>query len=178
MPGAPPEPDVTRPGVGAGCDGPTMTSPPAPRFWIAAACLDEVERDRADGVLRAGGGRETRLTRLHRGDGHVRYSARVASGGRVLQQVTALGLVVDDNPFRDSQERWCRRVDHEQVAAVPVRPLLPLLGFVTDEQRWGLPFRAGLLELTAGDFGVLAGALRDAYDVPLEYSASGRSARA
>ncbi len=56
---------------------------------------------------------------------------------------------------------------------MPIRPLLPMLGFISDEQRWGLPFRRGLFEVPAGDFGVIAGALRDAATMDDVFSASG-----
>ena len=151
------------------------------RFWINTISLDHVELGVAGGFTQADHGRDTRLRRLRRGDAIAFYSPRTTVGARApLQRFTALGEVVDDEPYRvetrPDVHHWRRRLDFEQVAAVPIRPLLPLLGFVTDEQRWGLPFRRGLFEVTAGDFGVVAGALRDASRVDDAYSTSGRTA--
>ena len=157
-------------------DRPTPT-----RHWVGSISLDHVLLGVAGGFTQADHGRDTRLRRLTRGDGIVFYSPRAQlAAGKPLQQLTALGVVADDEPYRvqaaPGVHPWRRRVDFEQVRAVPIRPLLPMLGFVTDEQRWGLPFRRGLFEVTAGDFGVLAGALRDAATMDDAFSTSGRRA--
>ncbi|MEO9325727.1 EVE domain-containing protein [Nocardioides sp. C4-1] len=144
------------------------------RYWINSISLDHVLLGVEGGFTQAGHGRDTRLRRLSRGDGMVFYSPRTAlSTGRRLQQFTALGVVVDDEPYqvevREGLLHWRRRMTFEQVAPVPVRPLLPVLGFVDDEEHWGLPFRRGLFEVPAGDFNAVAGALRDgaADDAPV-----------
>jgi len=148
------------------------------RHWVNCISHDHVRAGAAGGFTQAGHGTDTRLRRLARGDAMVFYSPRESlAATRPYQHLTALGAVVDDEPWRDEETgHWRRRLDFETVRPVPIRPLLPMLGFVTDEQRWGLPFRRGLFEVTAGDFGVLAGALRDAAWVPDEYSRVGRSA--
>jgi hypothetical protein len=160
-----------------------MTAPTPTRYWVATVNLDEVLLGVEGGYAQADHGTDTRLRRLARGDGLVLYSPRAAKGAaRPLQQLTALGAVDDDEPHRveaaPGVHPWRRRVAYEEVRPVPVRPLVPMLGFVGDEQRWGLPFRGGLLEVTAGDFGVLAGALRDAATMDDAFSASGRRAEA
>jgi hypothetical protein len=137
-----------------------------PRYWISTVSLDHVLGAVAGGFTQADHGKDTRLRRLARGDGIAFYSPRTAlRTGRPLQQFTALGVVADDEPYRAGPHgHWRRRVDFEsgdRAAAVPVRPLLPVLGFVDDEERWGLPFRRGLFEVQAGDFAAIAGAMHD-----------------
>jgi hypothetical protein len=154
----------------------------APRCWVNTISLDHVLLGVAGGFTQAGHGTQTRLRQLRRGDRMVFYSPRATLGpGKPLQQLTALGVVADDEPFQVEQapdlHPWRRLVDFEEVGAVPIRPLLPLVGFIGDEQRWGMAFRRGLFEVPAGDFGVLAGAMRDAASVPVEFSTSGRTAR-
>ncbi len=144
-----------------------MTHPDPLRRWVSTASLEQVLLGVAGGFVQADGGREARLRVLRRGDPIVFYSPRLAPGSTTtVQQLTALGEVADDEPYQveggGGARPWRRRVDFEEVGRVPIRPLIAMLGFVTDEQRWGLPFRSGLLEVTAGDFGVLAGAMRDA----------------
>ena len=141
----------------------TTGTPGAARCWIACISLDHVLLGVEGGFTQADHGRDTRLRRLGRGDRVAFYSARTAlREGRRLQQFTALGVVADDEPWRAGPHgHWRRRVDFEDVAAVPVRPLLPVLGFVDDEERWGLPFRRGLFEVQAGDLAAIAGAMRD-----------------
>jgi len=148
------------------------------RHWVSTISHDHVRAGVEGGFTQADHGADTRLRRLARGDSMVFYSPRESLEARKpYQHLTALGTVVDDEPWRSEETgHWRRRLEFESVRPVPIRPLLPMLGFVTDEQRWGLPFRRGLFEVTAGDFGVLAGALRDAAWVPDEYSRSGRSA--
>lgn len=171
--------------VGGGWSDPAM-SPATPtrpdtRYWVNTISRDHVLLGVAGGFTQAGHGRDTRLRRLRRGDGIAFYSPRAEIGAaKPLQHLTALGVIADDEPYRvrlqPGSEPWRRRVEFEQVRAVPIRPLLPMLGFVTDEQRWGLPFRQGLFEVPAGDFGVIAGALRDAAGMDDAFSASGRTA--
>lgn len=136
------------------------------RYWINSISLDHVLLGVEGGFTQAGHGHDTRLRRLSRGDGMAFYSPRTAlQTGKRLQQFTALGVVVDDEPYRvevhEGLRHWRRRLEFEQVAPVPVRPLLPVLGFVDDEEHWGLPFRRGLFEVPAGDFNAVAGAMRD-----------------
>lgn len=158
-----------------------MTDPAGTRYWVNTISLDHVLGGVEGGFTQAGHGVDTRLRRLSRGDGIAFYSPRTALGeGKPLQQFTALGTIDDDEPYRveltADVHHWRRRVVFEDVAPVPIRPLLPMLGFILDEQRWGLPFRRGLFEVPAGDFGVIAGALRDAAGVDDAFSTSGRRA--
>lgn len=158
-----------------------MTDPAGTRYWVNTISLEHVLRGVEGGFTQADHGRDTRLRRLRRGDGVVFYSPRITMGeGKALQQLTALGAVDDDEPYRVELAvdfwPWRRQIAFEEVRAVPIRPLLPMLGFVDDEQKWGLPFRRGLFEVTAGDFGVMAGALRDAAGVDDTFSTSGRRA--
>lgn len=149
-----------------------MTGAPT-RFWVNTVSLEQVLLGVEGGYTQADHGADTRLRRLGRGDGIAFYSPRLAiRTGKPLQRFTALGVVADDEPYRvevrEGFRHWRRRVEFEPVAAVPVRPLLPMLGFVDDEERWGLPFRRGLFEVPAGDFACIAGAMRDAVDGPVE----------
>ena len=158
-----------------------MTDPAGTRYWVNTISLDHVLGGVAGGFTQAGHGVDTRLRRLSRGDGIAFYSPRASlAPGKPLQQFTALGVIDDDEPYRveltPDVHHWRRRVVFEDVAAVPIRPLLPMLGFVTDEQKWGLPFRRGLFEVPAGDFGAIAGALRDAATMDDAFSTSGRRA--
>lgn len=143
------------------------------RYWVSSTSLDHVLLGVEGGFTQADHGRDTRLRRLRHGDGIAFYSPRRTTGaGKPLQRFTALGVVADDEPYRvevsEGFRPWRRRVEFEPVVAVPVRPLLPMLGFVDDEERWGLPFRRGLFEVAAGDFACIAGALRDAVDGPVD----------
>ncbi|MCW2816001.1 MAG: hypothetical protein JWN84_3456 [Nocardioides sp.] len=139
------------------------------RYWVSTISLEHVLLGVEGGFTQADHGRDTRLRRLRHGDGIAFYSPRTTIGAtRPLQQFTALGVVADDEPYRvelrEGFQPWRRRVEFEPVVAVPVKPLLPVLGFILDEEHWGLPFRRGLFEVPSADFGAIAGAMRDAAD--------------
>ena len=104
------------------------------RHWVATVRHDLVRAGVAGGFTEADDGGDTRLRRLDRGDGLVLYSPREAADvRRPLQCLTALGAVADDEPHRDAGTgRWRRRVDFETVRPVPIRPLLPLLGYLRE----------------------------------------------
>ena len=138
-----------------------------PRYWINTVSLDHVLTGVEGGFTQADHGRSTRLSRLSRGDGIAFYSPRLSlAAGRPLQCLTALGTIDDDEAYQVEMgpdcHPWRRRVVFEEVGRAPIRPLLGALGFITDEKRWGFPFRRGLFEVASGDFGVVAGAMRDA----------------
>lgn len=157
-----------------------MTDQARARCWVLTMNLDEALDSRHAGAVRGGRGRDTRLRSLAQDDRVAIYSPRHEVGGRTLQHFTGLGTIVDGEPWRDDPgdgEGWWRRAAaFEEVRAVPIRPLLPMLGFYSDEQRWGIPLRSGLVEITSGDFGVVAGALRDAATMDDAFSTSGRRA--
>lgn len=137
--------------------------------WFNTVSLEHVERGVAGGFTQADHGRSTRLRRLRRGDRIAFYSPRTAMGsGATLQCFTALGTIVDDEPFQVEMSAdfhpWRRRVDFEAVGHAPIRPMLAELDLVTDEGRWGLPFRRGLFEVGEADFERAAAAMRAAAD--------------
>ena len=54
---------------------------------------------------------------------------------------------------------WRLAVTFHDVTPAPIKPLLPRLSFITDQQRWGYPFRRGLFEIDADDMAVIREAL-------------------
>jgi hypothetical protein len=50
------------------------------------------------------------------------------------------------------------------VAAAPIRPLLPALGFIRNKAHWGAAFRFGCVRVPADDFARIAAALQQAGD--------------
>ena len=138
---------------------------PEGRCWVNVVSLDHVEAGVAGGFTQADHGKPDRLRRLSRGDRIALYSpwTRVRSG-QPLQQLTALGTVVDDRPrpvdLPDGRSPWRLGVAFEDVTPADVHPLLPRLSFVTDLEHWGLAFRRGLFEVPATDMDLIAAALR------------------
>lgn len=136
-----------------------------PNHWINTISLEHVRLGVDGGFTQTDHGRPTRLRRLRRGDRLVFYSPRTAMrSGAPLQQFTAIGTIADDEPYqvtmRPDFRPWRRRVDFADVEPADVRPLLGRLSFITDQQRWGLPFRRGLFPIEPADYRVIADACR------------------
>lgn len=145
------------------------------RCWINTVSLDHVRLGVEGGFTQAGHGKGTGLRRLERGDRIAFYSPRTAyPDGESLQQLTALGTIDDDEAVQhgvrddeapsmgDAVHPWRRAVRFDaDVHAADIRPLLPELSFITDERRWGYPFRRGLFEVPCADLDVIERAMRE-----------------
>ncbi|MGI9155331.1 MAG: EVE domain-containing protein [Marmoricola sp.] len=137
------------------------------RYWVNTVSLEHVELGVAGGFTQADHGRATRLRKLAVGDGIAFYSPRTAMrSGAPLQRLTAVGTVTGKEPYQVEISThfhpWRLRVDFEKTGQADVRPILDDLGFVTDKQHWGMPFRRGLFEIPADDFAVIVEAMRAA----------------
>lgn len=84
-------------------------------------------------------------------------------GGEPLQAFTAIGRITDDEPFQVEMtpefHPWRRLVDFRPSRHAAARPLVGSLSFITDERRWGYPFRRGLFEVPAKDLEVIANSM-------------------
>jgi hypothetical protein len=134
-----------------------------PRYWIGVASRDHVLRGVAGGFAQLSHGKAAPLRRFDPGDWIVYYSPRETHpDGPPCQAFTALGRVSGELYQGDMGGGFQpSRVDVEfaGVTEAPIRPLLGRLGFIRDPARWGLPFRSGLLEVSAADFHEIARAM-------------------
>jgi hypothetical protein len=147
------------------------------KYWINTVSREHVLIGVQGGFTQADHGRETRLTRLGKGDLLVFYSPRTAfRAGEPLQCFTAIGRIADDVPYQTtvsaSFKPWRRRMVVLPSTPAPILPLLQGLEFIKDKKRWGFPFRRGLFEISAGDFARIAVAM--GADIPADASAGGR----
>ena len=120
---------------------------------------------REGGFTQADHGRATSLRRLARSDLVVFYSPRTQlRGGEPLQRFTAVARVVDEEPYQVEMtptfRPWRRRVAFLPCQEAPIRDLVAALDFIEDTRRWGFPFRRGLFEIGADDFGRIARAMK------------------
>lgn len=138
--------------------------------WINTVSRDHVELGVRGRFIQANHGRPHALRRMSRGDWVVFYSPRVSHpDGETLQAFTAIGQVVDDEPYRvDSPpdvELWRRNVDYLDGVAAPIRPLIERLGFVENKQRWGYKFRFGVFRIDDDDFDIIRTAMTGAREL-------------
>lgn len=132
-----------------------------PHYWVNTVSLDHVEAGVAGGFTQADHGSDTRLRRLHAGDGIVFYSPRTGlRSGHPLQRFTALGIVTGDAPFQVTMTAafhpWRLAVRFLPCVEVDAKPLISQLSFIPDPTRWGLVFRRGLFAIPEADYITIA----------------------
>ncbi|MFV9632774.1 EVE domain-containing protein [Mycobacterium neumannii] len=134
--------------------------------WINTVSRDHVELGVRGRFTQANHGKPTMLRRMARGDWIVFYSPRtVYPDGPPLQAFTAIGQIVDDEPYLDAStdtERWRRNVDFLDCAETPIRPLIEHLNFIEDKSRWGYKFRFGVFKIGDADLEVIRSAMTGA----------------
>lgn len=135
------------------------------RYWVNTISREHVQRGVAGGFTQADHGKNTRLKRVAKGDRIVFYSPRTEfRGGEPLQAFTAIGEIVDDEPYQAVMtpdfHPWRRRVAFSPCQEAPIEPLIERLTFIPNKTRWGFPFRRGLFEISEGDFALIARAMR------------------
>lgn len=135
------------------------------RYWVNTVSRDHVRAGVEGGFTQADHGKSTRLRRLGRKDLLVFYSPKTAfKNGETLQAFTALGEIIDDEPYQVEMtpgfHPWRREMAFSEVEEAPVRPLIARLNFIKDETKWGFPFRCGLFEIEKEDFERIAEAMQ------------------
>ena len=140
----------------------------SPHCWVAVASAEHVRRGRREGFMQVCHGKCAPLRRMRPGDRVVYYSPTVHFGGKDrLQAFTALGTVKAREPYAfDMGEGFVpfrRDVTWDQDAGeAPIAPLLDRLSFTAGRASWGYAFRFGLLQVTAEDLDLIAGAMHRA----------------
>jgi hypothetical protein len=134
------------------------------RYWINTVSRDHVHAGVRGGFTQADHGGDTRLKRLRKGDLVVFYSPRTQfTGGEPLKAFTAMGRIVDDDPFQVEIKRdfhpWRRRTAFFKTRETDIRPLIDNLSFIGNKLKWGFPFRRGLFEIPGPDFKIIAEAM-------------------
>lgn len=133
-------------------------------YWINTVSADHVQRGVAGGFTQANHGKPHMLRKMNRDDWIIFYSPKTAfEGGEPLQAFTAIGRVVDDEPFQArvsaTFQPWRRAMEFLPCTATPIRPLLEQLDFIADPQRWGYKFRFGVFRIEEHDFELIRSAM-------------------
>lgn len=134
------------------------------RYWIGVASRDHVGRGLAGGFAQLCHGKAGALARMQPGDGLVYYSPREQFDGNTpCQCFTAIGIVQPRPPYQVTMAPdftpWRRDIAFVAANPAPIRPLLPRLACIPDPQHWGQAFRFGVLQISVGDFALIASAM-------------------
>ncbi|MEO9820932.1 MAG: EVE domain-containing protein [Paracoccaceae bacterium] len=136
-----------------------------PQFWIGVACRSHVNVGVAGGFCQLGHGKLAPVKRLKRGDGLIYYSPReTLEGNEKVQGFTAIGQVVDDEPYQVEQKPgFCpmrRNVHYLDAQYASIKELLPKLNFIAGHGRsWGMLFRRSSFKVGPDDFCRIAEAM-------------------
>lgn len=134
------------------------------KYWIGVVSRSHVERGVEGGFAQVSHGKEQPLRRLRAGDWLIYYSPKTAmEGGEPLQAFTAIGQVIDHRVYQFEMSEdftpFRRDVQYFPCHEAPIQPLIDKLLFIRDKQRWGFPFRSGLIEISEPDFVAIAAAM-------------------
>jgi hypothetical protein len=135
-----------------------------PKFWIGVACKEHVENGVKMGICQFCHGKSTPAKRLSRGDFVIYYSSKYTMAGtEPYQKFTALGVVQDDEPYQVSLENdfkpFRRNIKYFETQRIDIKPLVPILPFITNKKSWGVVFRYGFLEIDHHSFEIIAKAM-------------------
>ncbi|HEY7052356.1 MAG TPA: EVE domain-containing protein [Mycobacterium sp.] len=124
--------------------------------WMNTVSRDHVQQGVRGRFTQANHGKPHALRRMAKGDWIVFYSPKTAlEGGAPLQAFTAIGQVVDDEPYQVEMspdfQPWRRNVDFLPCIETPIRPLIDQLNFIDDKKRWGYKFRFGVFKIDDHD---------------------------
>ncbi|MDT5094657.1 MAG: hypothetical protein QOH60_4020 [Mycobacterium sp.] len=128
--------------------------------WINTVSRDHVLQGVRGRFTQANHGQPHMLRRMAKDDWLVFYSPKTAlEGGEPLQAFTAIGQVVDDEPYQVEMTAdfhpFRRNVDFLPCKETAIRPLIEDLHFIEDKKRWGYKFRFGVFKIDDHDLDLI-----------------------
>jgi predicted RNA-binding protein len=128
--------------------------------WINTVSRDHVLQGVRGRFTQANHGKPNMLRRMAKNDWLVFYSPKTAlEGGEPLQAFTAIGQVVDDEPYQVEMTAdfhpFRRNVDFLPCKEIAIRPLIEDLHFIEDKKRWGYKFRFGVFKIDDHDLDLI-----------------------
>ena len=139
------------------------------RYWIGVASHEHVQRGIKGGFAQVCHGKIGTLKYMSEGDWLIYYSPTYSFGGKdICRCFTAIGNVDRGEPYRFEMSKdfipWRKNVTFINAKESPIEPLLKELSFITDEKKWGFPFRRGSFEIPRGDFEKIASSMGVFFD--------------
>lgn len=135
------------------------------KYFLICASRDHVLKGVKGGFAQAGHGRKEFISQLSKNDWVVFYSSKdTFENGKPLQKFTALGKVVDEEPYQPGDGAdftpYRRNVKFMQVEETEIRPLLENLAFIRNKKKWGFYLISGFREISEDDFNVIKNAMK------------------
>lgn len=131
------------------------------KYWVVTASKDHVKNGIAQGIAQTCHGKAAPLKRMRKDDYIIYYSGLQTIGKpEKCQQFTALGKVLDDEIYQyQVSQDFCpsrRNINFLNCNDISILPMINNLQFIQDKQRWGFPFRFGILEINKHDFDLIS----------------------
>jgi hypothetical protein len=128
--------------------------------WINTVSRDHVLQGVRGRFTQANHGKPHMLRHMAKGDWLVFYSPKTAlKDGEPLQAFTAIGQVVDDEPYQVEMtpefHPFRRNVDFLPCTETSIRPLIEELHFIEDKKRWGYKFKFGVFKIDDHDLDLI-----------------------
>ncbi len=110
------------------------------KYFLICASRDHVLKGVEGSFAQAGHGRKDFISKPSKGDWVVFYSSKDNfENGKPLQKFTAIGQVVDEEPYQpntsDNFKPHRRNVEFKNSAEVEIRPLLEHLTFIKNKKK-------------------------------------------
>lgn len=134
------------------------------KYFLICASRDHVQKGVKDGFAQAGHGRKESISKPSNGDWVVFYSSKdIFEKGKPLQKFTALGQVLDEEPYQkvvsENFKPYRRNVEFKKVTETEIRPLLEQLSFIKNKKKWGFYLISGFREIPEEDFSIIKNAM-------------------
>jgi predicted RNA-binding protein len=125
-----------------------------PKYYIAGASRDHVQRGVQGGFMQVNHGKKPKLVKLKTGDWVFYYSSKISMSDPqpTCQKFTAIGQIKDEELYQgimsDDFQPWRRNVEFvKNIHEIEIKPLINQLHFIKDPKRWGYPLMYGFLEI-------------------------------
>lgn len=131
------------------------------KYWIITASKEHVQDGARGGFAQACHGKSTPLRKMNKGDYVIYYSSKEYFDKKEkCQKFTAIGQVKADEIYQfEMTPEFCPfRIDIDFLESneISIIPLINELEFIPNKQKWGYPFRWGILEINKHDFELIS----------------------
>ena len=131
------------------------------KYWVAVVSKEHVLNGIDWGIMQVCHGKKAPLKRIKKGDFIIFYSSKYRMKDKTpYQKFTAIAKATDNEIYQvkmfENFEPFRRKVKFLECQETEIRPLINDLEFIPNKQKWGYPFRYGLLEISKNDFKLIA----------------------